>query len=66
VAEATAQWLLTNYKHPKVAIGHDTCFGGELFSEATCKILVSHGIKVFLSKGFVSTPMISLGTECHL
>lgn len=62
VAEATAQWLLINYKHPKVVIGHDTRFGGELFAETTCKILVSHGIKVYLAKGFVSTPMISLGT----
>lgn len=61
VAEATAQWLL-KYKTPSVVIGHDSRFGGELFAETTSKILCSHGIKVYLAKGFVSTPMVSLGT----
>jgi phosphomannomutase len=62
VAEATANWLLQNNKKPSVVIGHDPRFGGQLFAETTCKVLCSHGIKVFLSKGFVSTPMVSLGT----
>lgn len=61
VAEATAQWLL-KYKNPSVVLGHDSRFGGELFAETACKVLCSHGIKVYLSKGFVSTPMVSLGT----
>ncbi|MGZ4041815.1 MAG: phosphoglucomutase/phosphomannomutase family protein [Bacteroidia bacterium] len=62
VAEATAQYLLKNVKKPSVVIGHDPRFGGELFSEITAKVLSKHGIKVFLAKGFVSTPMVSLGT----
>lgn len=62
VAEATALWLLKNSKKPSVVIGHDCRFGGELFSETTAKVLAKHGIKVFLAKGFVSTPMVSLGT----
>lgn len=62
VAEATAKWLLENKKSPSVVIGHDCRFAGELFSETTTKILAYHGIKVFLAKGFVSTPMVSLGT----
>jgi phosphomannomutase len=62
VAEATAQWLIKNKKSPSVVIGHDCRFAGELFSETTTKILAHHGIKVFLAKGFVSTPMVSLGT----
>lgn len=62
VAEATAQWLLINYKKSSVVIGHDSRFGGELFAETTSKVLAAHGIKVFLAKGFVSTPMVSLGT----
>lgn len=61
VAEATAQWLM-KYKTPSVVLGHDPRFGGELFAETTCKVLASHGIKVYLAKGFVSTPMVSLGT----
>lgn len=62
VAEATAQWLTLNYKKPSVVIGHDCRFGGELFAETTCKVFASKGIKVYLAKGFVSTPMVSLGT----
>jgi phosphomannomutase len=62
VAEATALWLLKNTPKPSVVIGHDCRFGGELFSETTCKVLAKHGVKVFIAKGFVSTPMVSLGT----
>lgn len=62
VAEATALWLLKNYKEPSVVVGHDCRFGGELFAETTTKVLCSYGIKVHLAKGFVSTPMVSLGT----
>lgn len=62
VAEATALWLLKNYAQPSVVLGHDSRFGGELFAETTAKVLCNHGIKVYLTKGLVSTPMISLGT----
>lgn len=62
VAEATALWLNKNYKKPSIMVGHDSRFGGELFAETACKVLSSHGIKVYLAKDFVSTPMVSLGT----
>ncbi|MBC7695327.1 MAG: phosphoglucomutase/phosphomannomutase family protein [Burkholderiales bacterium] len=62
VAEATGQWLLKNKKNPTVVLGHDSRFGGQLFAETTAAILCNQGIKVFLAKGFVSTPMVSLGT----
>lgn len=62
VAEATAHWLLKDNKAPKVVLGHDSRFGGQLFAEATAVIFCNKGIKVFLAKGFVSTPMVSLGT----
>lgn len=62
VAEATSQWLLKNYKTPSVVVGYDTRFAGKLFAETVAKILSHHSIKVFLSKNFVSTPMVSLGT----
>jgi phosphomannomutase len=65
VAEGTAQWLVRNFKSPSVVIGHDPRFGGEMFANATATILGGHGVKVFLAKGFVSTPMVSLGTLHH-
>jgi phosphomannomutase len=65
VAEATATWLNKNFKTPSVVIGHDCRFAGELFAEAVAKVMAANNIKVFLAKGFVSTPMISLGTVRH-
>lgn len=61
VTEATAKWLLKTNKTPTVVVGHDCRFAGELFAETTAKVFIANGIKVFLAKGFISTPMISLG-----
>ena len=61
VSEATAKWLKS--KNAKsVVVGHDCRFAGELFADTVAKVLNHYGIKVFLAKGFVSTPMVSLGT----
>ena len=60
IAEATALWL-KNRGEKQVVIGHDTRFAGELFAETATSIFGAHGIKVMLAKGFVSTPMVSLG-----
>ncbi len=60
VAEATALWLKSNQKK-RVVIGHDCRFGGELFAETTARVMGAHGIRVSIAKGFVSTPMVSLG-----
>src|SRR4051812_38133145 len=65
VAEATADWLLKQKKNPSVVVGHDCRFGGQLFAETVAKCMLAKGVKVFLAKGFVSTPMISLGTVDH-
>jgi phosphomannomutase len=60
VAMGTALWMkqrgLTS-----VVIGHDCRFGGPLFSETTARIMAGQGIRVFLARDFVSTPMVSLG-----
>ncbi len=60
VADGTALWLKQN-GGKQVVIGHDCRFGGQLFAETTAQVLGAHGIKVFLAKGFISTPMVSLG-----
>lgn len=61
VTEATAKWLKKQYLNPSVVLGHDCRFAGELFAETTAKVFVANGVKVFMAKDFVSTPMISLG-----
>src|SRR5688572_17574678 len=62
VTEATATWLLEKKRNPAVTVGHDCRFGGELFAETVARLLCQAGVRVFLARGFVSTPMISLGT----
>ncbi len=61
VTEATSKWLLKNHKNPSVVVGHDCRFAGELFAETVAKVFIANGIKVFIAKDYVSTPMISLG-----
>ena len=60
ITQATAQWLVSNYDKPSVVVGHDCRFAGEMFAEVVTKVLVDNGVKVYLSKGITSTPMISL------
>jgi len=61
VSIAVADWLMKNNNNPSVVIGHDCRFSGELFAETAAKVLASKGVLVKLAKGFVSTPMVSLG-----
>lgn len=61
VSIATAKWLKLNFDAPTVVIGHDCRYAGELFVETAVKVFVSEGIAVKMAKGFVSTPMVSLG-----
>ena len=61
VSIAVADWLNENNDNPSVVIGHDCRFSGEMFAETTAKVLASKGVLVKIAKGFVSTPMVSLG-----
>ncbi|MCW3121001.1 MAG: phosphoglucosamine mutase, partial [Flavipsychrobacter sp.] len=61
VAKGQAEWILSKHSTPTVVVGHDCRFGGEMFAEVTAKVLCANGVKVLLAKGFISTPMISLG-----
>jgi phosphomannomutase len=65
VSEATAIWLLEQSKSPSVIVGYDCRFGGELFANTVAIIMASKGIKVYLSKVFVSTHIVSLATVNH-
>ncbi len=63
VSQATGEWLKKNYEKPSVVVGHDCRFAGELFMETAVKVFLSQGIHVRMSRGFVSTPMISLAAN---
>lgn len=62
VTLGSVEWLKQNFDNPSVVIGHDCRYAGELFAETAAKVFANAGIKVFLAKGPVSTPMVSLGT----
>jgi phosphomannomutase len=61
VAKGQADWLHQQFNNPTVVIGHDCRFGGKLFADTAARVLCANGVKVLMSEGFVSTPMISLG-----
>jgi len=61
VTSGATEWLKQNFDNPSVVIGHDCRFAGELFAETTAKVFANAGIKVYLAKGPVSTPMVSIG-----
>ena len=63
VSQATAAWLKKTYPNPSVMIGFDCRFHGPLFSRTVANVMAQEGIKVFLSNGFVSTPMVSLSVH---
>ncbi len=60
VTEGTAKWMQQN-NYSKVVIGHDCRFGGQMFAQTAAQVFGAYNIKVNLAKGFVSTPMVSLG-----
>jgi phosphomannomutase len=62
VAQGTAAYIKQNHADNLIIVlGHDCRFAGELFAQTVAQIMCANGIKVKLAKGFVSTPMISLG-----
>lgn len=63
VTEAVSNWILDKTNNPKIVVGYDCRFNGKLFSDVVAKILAKNGIKVLLSNGFVSTPMVSFGIK---
>ena len=63
ISHATGTWTKNNFENPSITIGHDCRFGGALFTETAVKVFISMGIKVYMSEGFISTPMISLATK---
>ncbi|MFI5222614.1 MAG: phosphoglucomutase/phosphomannomutase family protein [Bacteroidia bacterium] len=62
-AQGTADYVKKYFpENMNVVIGHDCRFAGELFADTVAQVMCANGIKVKMAKGFVSTPMISLGT----
>jgi phosphomannomutase len=66
VTQGTADYIKKNHAdNLSIVLGHDCRFAGELFAETVAQVMCANGITVKLAKGFVSTPMISLGAVKH-
>lgn len=66
VAQGTATYIKSKFPdNLTVVLGHDCRFAGELFTETVASVMCANGIKVKMAKGFVSTPMVSLGAVKH-
>lgn len=61
VSKATADWIKRISATPSVVIGHDCRFAGALFAETSARVFCAEGVRVYIAKGFVSTPMVSFG-----
>lgn len=61
ISKATA---IAFEKHPKInngiVIGYDTRFLSKEFAECAAEVFANHGIKVFITDSFVTTPTVSL------
>lgn len=64
IAQGTLYWLQQK-SYSKVVIGHDCRFGGEMFLNEIAAILSQGQIECLIARGFVSTPMVSLGVVKH-
>jgi phosphomannomutase len=64
IATGTLHWLKKK-NYSRVVIGFDCRFGGQMFMEEIASILASSDITCFVSKEFVSTPMVSYGVVKH-
>lgn len=72
VGKGIAKWLKSNSisdAGPRIVIGYDTRFGGDLFTKSLAISLVQEGVQVMLDTHFTTTPMISLAAnklQCDL
>lgn len=63
VTYALGSWLKEKHEMPVVVIGYDFRFGGEMFAKNAAMVLCDLGVKVFLSKSYASTPMVSYAVK---
>lgn len=66
VAQGTATYIKAKHAtNLQIVLGHDCRFAGPLFVQTVAQVMCANGIKVKMAKGFVSTPMVSLGAVKH-
>lgn len=57
--QGIAEYLLASFDKPSVAIAYDSRINSELFARETAGVFAANGVKVYIYKELVPTPMLS-------
>lgn len=66
IAKATqgfSQYILANYNNPTVAIAYDSRIKSDLFAKKAASVFATNGIKVYIYKELMPTPMLSFAVR---
>ncbi len=61
--QGLADYLKENFENPSVAIAHDSRIKSDVFAKSAACVLAANGIKVYLYKELVPTPMLSFAVR---
>ena len=61
--QGLADFLNSNYEKPSVAIAYDSRIKSDVFAKSAASVLAANGIKVYIFKELVPTPMLSFAVR---
>ena len=61
--QGLATFLLSEYENPSVAIAYDSRIKSDLFAKSAAGVLAANGVKVYIYKELVPTPMLSFAVR---
>ncbi len=61
--QGLAEFLLSEYENPAVAIAYDSRIKSDIFSKYAAGVLAANGIKVYIYKELMPTPMLSFAVR---
>lgn len=61
--QGLAEYVLSQNREPKVAIAYDSRIKSDVFARRAASILVANGVKVFIYKELMPTPMLSFAVR---
>lgn len=61
--QGLATFLISEYENPSVAIAYDSRIKSDLFAKSAAGVLAANGIKVYIYKELVPTPMLSFAVR---
>jgi phosphoglucomutase len=62
--QGLADYIKEKNPHPSVAIAYDSRIKSDYFSETAAEVLAGNGVKVFIFRELMPTPMLSFAVRC--